>query len=215
MKKYDLHVHTRYSKCSNMKPEVVLKAAKKRGLNGIAITDHHSIKGALEVKELNKDPNFEVIIGEEIKTRKGEILGLYLKEKIIPGKFEDVIKEIKKQGGIAILAHPYATIGVARKRANGKIFEAVDALEGFNARSILNLENKRAQARARRLNLPMTGGSDGHLKFEVGRAYTEFEGTLKDAIKNKKTRIHGNNWLAIPAMAITGIYRYFIRSFLK
>src|SRR3990167_1868027 len=66
MLKYDLHMHTCYSKCSNLRPEILLKTAKERGLNGIAVTDHNTIEGALRIKNLNKDKNFEVIIGEEI-----------------------------------------------------------------------------------------------------------------------------------------------------
>ena len=61
--KYDLHMHTHYSRCSNLKPQTILKLAKKRRLDGIAITDHHEIKGALEIKKLNNGKDFEVIIG--------------------------------------------------------------------------------------------------------------------------------------------------------
>ena len=74
MLKYDLHVHTNYSKCSNMKLEVLLKTAKKRGLNGIAVTAHNTIEGALKAKKLNKDRNFEVIVGEEVSTAQGDVL---------------------------------------------------------------------------------------------------------------------------------------------
>ena len=59
--KYDLHNHTNHSPCSNLKPEILLKFVEKRGMNGIAVTDHNTIKGALEVKKLNKDKDFEVI----------------------------------------------------------------------------------------------------------------------------------------------------------
>ena len=72
--RYDLHMHTYRSKCSNLRPDVILKLAKKKGLDGIAITDHHEIRGALEVKKLNKDKDFEVIVGEEISTNYGDVL---------------------------------------------------------------------------------------------------------------------------------------------
>ena len=58
MKKYDLHIHTNYSSCSRINPKKLLKIAKKRGLDGIAITNHNTIQGGLEVKKLNKDKNF-------------------------------------------------------------------------------------------------------------------------------------------------------------
>ena len=86
--KYDLHMHTHYSKCSNLKPEILLKIAKKRGLNGIAITDHNVVEGALKVKKLNKDKDFEVIVGEEISTDAGEVLAYYLNKEIKKGKFK-------------------------------------------------------------------------------------------------------------------------------
>ena len=89
-----------------MEPAKALETAKKRGLDGIAVTDHDNIKGALEVKKLNKDKNFEVIIGEEVSTPQGEVIALYIKKKIKPGPIDKVIKEIKKQGGVSIIAHP-------------------------------------------------------------------------------------------------------------
>ena len=59
MKKYDLHIHTEYSRCSNLKPEILLKLAKKLKFDGIAVTDHNTIKGSLAVKRLNKDKDLK------------------------------------------------------------------------------------------------------------------------------------------------------------
>ena len=73
MKKYDLHTHTKHSPCSNLKAEILLRIAKKKGLDGIAVTDHDTIKGGLDVFKLNKDRDFEVIVGSEIKTKKAEV----------------------------------------------------------------------------------------------------------------------------------------------
>ncbi|MBD3355478.1 PHP domain-containing protein [Candidatus Woesearchaeota archaeon] len=204
MKKYDLHTHTYHSRCSNLRPETLLKKAKEKGLDGIAVTDHNTIKGALETKRWNKDKNFEVIVGEEIMTDKGEILALYLKKDIRPGKFHKVIKDIKRQKGISVIAHPFAT-GI-RKNADQGLFKHIDAIEGFNARSLFKFENIKAQIKAKELDLPVTAGSDSHFSSEVGRAYTEFDGTLRNAIKNKKTNIKGNNLFSF-------IYR--LRSSLK
>ena len=85
--KYDLHNHTYYSKCSNLKPEILIKAAKKKGMDGIAVTDHNTMKGALEARKLNKDKDFEVILGEEIGTNFGDVIGLYLKKEIKSKEF--------------------------------------------------------------------------------------------------------------------------------
>ena len=92
--KYDLHTHTCYSKCSNMKPDVLLNAAKKRGLNGIAVTDHNTIKGALEVKKLNKDKDFEVIVGEEISTTAGDVLAHYINKPIKSTNFFELFDHL-------------------------------------------------------------------------------------------------------------------------
>lgn len=73
--KFDLHVHTKYSKDSLLNPKTVLKIAKKKGLNGIAITDYNTIKGALATQKINDDENFTVIVGSEIKTEYGDTIG--------------------------------------------------------------------------------------------------------------------------------------------
>lgn len=201
MKKYDLHIHTHYSPCSINKPADVLKRAVRLGLNGIAITDHNEIKGALEAKALNKDPNFEVIIGEEVMTDQCEILVYYVKEKIKPGKYEDVIKEIRKQGAVCSIAHPFS--GGGRAHIDLEFFEKLpreflpDALETFNGRIIIKSANKRAKALAERLGLAQTGGGDAHFLFELKTGYTTFDGNLKTALRQRKTVSGGKRKLTI------------------
>ena len=190
MKKYDLHLHTSYSKCSTLKPKELLKIAKARKLDGIAITDHDTIKGALEVKKLNKDPDFEVIIGEEIQTDKGEILAYYLKKEIKPGKAEDVIKKIKKQNAICSIAHPF-TFGIRKRSKIDLTKTKVDAVETFNSRSLTPFENKKAKQLATKHNLAETGGSDSHFTWGIGEGYTLFEKDLKQAVKSRKTKAQG------------------------
>jgi len=192
MKKYDLHIHTNHSSCSRIKPKKLLRIAKKRGLNGIAITNHNTIKGGQEVKKANKDKNFEVIIGAEIKTDKGEILGLYLKKEIKSRKAEEVIDEIHKQGGIAIAAHPF-TWGLLRKQCtfDKKELKKIDGFETFNSRNMFRWENELAVQFAQKNKLAQTGGSDAHYYYEIGRAFTLFNGSLRDAIKKRKTVIMG------------------------
>lgn len=212
--RYDLHIHTRYSSCSNLKPENILRRAKEKGLDGIAVTDHNSIRGALETSALNKDRYFEVIIGEEIDTDKGEVLAYHIKEEIKPGKFEKVVKEIKKQGGIAVIAHPYAVGLIGRKKATiDAVVKDIDAIEGFNARSFFAFENIQAQIKAREMDLPMTAGSDAHFAFEIGRAYTEFEGDLRKSLKEGKTKINGSILYAYPARILTFFHKRILRYF--
>ena len=189
--KYDLHIHTHLSRCSRIKPEKLLKIAKERGLNGIAVTDHNTIKGGLAVSELNKDQDFEVIVGAEMKTVDGEILGLYLNEEIKSREMFEVIDEIKQQGGIAIIAHPTARFRSSLKQPCMELKGRIHGIEAFNSRA-LPLENWRAQRMASKFRFGTTGGSDAHFYYEIGRGYTEFEGDLRHAIKTKSTKVGGS-----------------------
>lgn len=193
IKKYDLHIHTCYSKCAISKPESILKKAKEKDLNGIAITDHNTIKGALKVKKLNKDPTFEVIVGEEVKTDKGELLVYYLKKEIKPGKIEDILKQVKKQKAICSIAHPFS-FGIRKKSRIDltKLVNKIDAVEIFNARSYIPYENRKAGQLAKRFNLAEIGGSDSHFPWTIGKGYTLFKGNLKKSIKLKNTKSKGS-----------------------
>ncbi len=193
MLKYDLHMHTCYSKCSNLRPEVLLKAAKERGLNGIAITDHNTIEGALKIKGLNKDRNFEVIVGEEITTEYGDVLAYYLQKPIKATDFFGVVEEAKKQNGLIVIPHPfrssinpYHKFKMPFEEIKGKI----DAIECFNARTLPG-DNSKADKTADSLNIAKTGGSDAHFKFEVATAYTILNGNLRKALKDKATKANG------------------------
>jgi len=191
--KYDLHNHTHYSPCSNLKPEILLKLIKKKGMNGIAVTDHNTIKGALKLKKLNKDKDFEVIIGDEVKTDYGDVLTYYIQEEIKSRDFFSVVDEVKAQDGLIAIPHPFRTSinpTLKFRFPIEKIKNKVDAIECFNAR-MLPGDNRIAQAVAKKLGMTGIGGSDAHFRFEIGRAYTVFDGDLRKAIKQKKTGYGG------------------------
>ena len=193
MSKYDLHMHTHYSKCSNLKPETILKLAKKLGLNGIAITDHNEIKGALEVKKLNKDKNFEVIVGEEISTNCGDVLVYYLDKKIEEIDFFAAVRQARNQDALVILPHPFRTTLVSNHKFQlplEQVKKKIDAIECFNARTLPG-DNKKANAAAERLGIAKTAGSDSHFFFEIGTAFSIFDGDLRSAIKKKKVEARG------------------------
>lgn len=102
--KVDMHVHTCYSKDATLSLETIIDTCQRRGLDGVAITDHNTIAGALALKEIAP---FLVIVGEEIDTTKGEILGLFLKEEI-PGGLtpQEAMAHIREQGGLVGVSHP-------------------------------------------------------------------------------------------------------------
>lgn len=191
--KYDLHIHTHYSKCSNLKPETILKLSRKHKLDGIAITDHHEIKGALEVKKLNKDKDFEVIVGEEVSTNFGDVLVYYLSKKINEVDFFAVVDEARKQDALITIAHPFRTTLIHNHKFKlpiGKVKNNIDAVECFNARTLPG-DNKRANKIADDLGIAKTAGSDTHFFFEIGTAYTIFDDNLRIALKRKETKIDG------------------------
>ena len=191
---YDLHVHTCHSRCSNLMPQTILKAAKKRGLDGIAITDHHEIEGAVKVRNLNKDRDFEVIVGEEVSTNYGDVLLYYLSKKINKTDFFEVVDEARKQGALVIIPHPFRVTLVNDHKFRVPIDDVsgkIDAIETFNARMMFPWNNCKAAGIARRLEIAVTAGSDAHFAFEIGTGRTLFEGSLKDAIRKKRTSVCG------------------------
>ena len=200
-------MHTRYSKCSNLSPEVILRLAKKQQLDGIAITDHHETKGALEAKKLNKDKDFEVIIGEEISTNYGDVLAYYLSEKINEIDFFAVVDEARKQNALIVIPHPFRTTFTNNHKFQlpfEKIKNKIDAIECFNARTLPG-DNKKANKIADKLGIAKTAGSDSHFFFEIGTACTIFDGNLRKALEERKTRVEGT----IRFGAFGGVLSYF------
>jgi len=188
----DLHVHTKYSRCAMLNPAEIEPLALKRGLNAVAITDHNTITGALEVK--NHAKKIKVIIGEEIKTTKGEIIGYFLNEQIPPFLTpEETIKEIKRQGGLVSVPHPFDRLRTSRLEAKTleKILPNLDMIETFNSRDILTGQDFGLIEKALQTGVVPVSASDAHLKIEVGRSYLtmeDFEGSEDFLEKIKKAQ---------------------------
>ena len=194
MYKFDLHVHSFYSKDSIINPEKAISTAKKKGLSGIAITDHNTIRGGIETKKKCED-NFIVIVGSEITTDQGDIIGLFLNKEVKSHYYSDVIDEIKDQGGLVVLPHPYRI----KTNINKDLINKVDAIEIFNART--NSEkNKKAKILAKEYYKSMVMGSDAHLYGEIGMARTLLKNiTTEDIIKKQilSNKIKNENDLII------------------
>ena len=190
----DFHVHSKYSFDSLLKPEKIIKVAKRRGLSGVAVTDHDTVIGGLELIKANSD-DFFAISGTEIGTDMGDILGLFLNEEIKSRSALEVIDEIKEKGGIAVLPHPYKRTN----EINEEIIRRIDAIEGFNARGEqpdFRQRNKMARSLAMSKQIPMTGGSDAHFYFEIGGGRCIIEGVsdmedIRKSILKNKTRLIG------------------------
>ncbi len=167
--KYDLHTHTKYSSDGVLEPENIVKAAKKKGLSGIAITDHNTLKGSLRAKKYETD-EFKVIIGSEISTERGEVIGLFLFDEIKSHTFQEVVDEIKEQEGIVVLPHPFDDVrrtGIYPEKGDIKL---IDCVETFNSRCLRQKYNDKATQFAGENGLTVVAGSDAHFAREVGRA---------------------------------------------
>ncbi|MDA0988970.1 MAG: PHP domain-containing protein [Chloroflexi bacterium] len=181
-------MHTRFSPDSLMKPEKMVSRCITTGLDCIAVTDHNTIDGALEVQRL---ASFRVIVGEEIKSQGGEIIGLFLKEAIPRGLPSlETVQRIKEQGGLVSIPHPFDHFrrSVIDKQALYEILPYVDIIEAFNARNTLQVDNRKALELALEHNILTSAVSDSHTPMEVGRTYVEiqdFDGTpsgLREAL---------------------------------
>jgi hypothetical protein len=191
--KIDLHVHTNYSYDSIIKPEEVVFYAKKRGLDGVAITDHDKIEIALKMA---KETNFLIIPGIEISSLDGHVLGLNIQESIPKGlSVDETVDRIHSLGGIAVACHPTSFF----KGSLGQhISSNFDAVEVINASAFpFNYSVKHGQKIASRLGIAQVGGSDAHYGPEIGCAYTlvnaesEVEGIVK-SISNGLCQPFGN-----------------------
>jgi predicted metal-dependent phosphoesterase TrpH len=192
-RKADVHVHTKYSGFTKYslaqfpesiaEPDMVVKAAIHRGLDVLCITDHNSIVGALKAQKYAAgSPGIEIVIGEEISTSEGEMLGLFLQEKIDPGLgAQETVECIHNQGGIAIAPHPFSPhcpcLGHKVKYLN------LDGIEVFNAIHRVPYSNMLAIRKSVTNGKACTGGSDAHSVEMVGNAYTTFHGSTADDLR--------------------------------
>jgi predicted metal-dependent phosphoesterase TrpH len=172
--KADLHVHTCYSKDSTSSLEGIVKHCLDVGINCLAVTDHDTISGALEMKRIAP---FKIIIGEEVLTTGGEIIGLFLKEELPPQLTpEETVGRIKAQGGLVCIPHPFDRFrphSRLRRDALEKIMPDVDLIEVYNSRTFLQRDSLRALQLAQSHRLPVTAGSDAHVISEIGRSFIE------------------------------------------
>jgi predicted metal-dependent phosphoesterase TrpH len=183
----DVHVHTCYSDGQPTVQELLEYVTTQTTLNVIAITDHDTIEGAQEAKELARRRGcaLEVIVGEEVSSRDGHVVGLFLHERIPPGlSARATVAAIHEQGGLAFAPHPFfrarqvegapvTMVGLGALAADLDL----DALETINATPFLGLANRRAQHYNRTvMRLPALGNSDGHILQAIGKGYTAFPG---------------------------------------
>jgi glycosyltransferase involved in cell wall biosynthesis len=165
----DLHMHTDHSYDCATPVEVLLAEARTRGLGAIAVTDHNEISGALEARA--KTDGVKVIVGEEVKTAdQGEVIGLFIEQKIPRGgSLAEVIAEIKRQGGLVYVPHPFDRLhSVPDYEHLLSVLDQVDAIEVFNPRVAIAEFNEEAVRFAAKYRIPAGAGSDAHVPQGLG-----------------------------------------------
>ena len=165
----DLHMHTDHSYDCATPVEVLLAEARQRGLGAIAVTDHNEVSGALEARA--KASGIKVIVGEEVKTAaQGEVIGLFIEERIPRGMtLEATIAEIRRQGGIVYVPHPFDRMHSVPDYAHLlAVLDEIDAIEVFNPRVAISEFNEEAVRFAAKYRIPAGAGSDAHVPQGLG-----------------------------------------------
>lgn len=207
MLRMEMHLHTQYSIDSRLKLDTIIKTCQKKGINAVAVTDHGTIEGAERLKEKieKKNAKIKVITGEEIFTTKGEIIGLFLKERI-PYLLspEETIRRIKEQRGLVYIPHPFIPlIANSWGQELHEFSKEIDIVEVFNARSFFRRSGRRASQFAQDYRIATAVGSDAHFASEIGNAHMELEDfngpqEFLRNLRGAKAVIKGRGWLFSP-----------------
>jgi hypothetical protein len=174
-----IHVHTDYSFDSDISVPCLAEFAVREGIGCVAVTDHDSIDGARHLCEI---ADIKVIIGEEVTTRDGDLIGLFLQEWIRPGMSARATAEaIREQGGLVLLPHPFVSVfGHGLGRTSWGIADWIDAVEVHNAQNVLRRPDRRAAEFARERGLPVYVGADSHSRHSIAPCFQimpDFDGT--------------------------------------
>ena len=176
----DFHIHNRFSRDSILSEDKFIRVALERGLTHVAVTNHNNVEGAIAVRDraaaLGVDERLTVILGEEISTSDGEVVGIFLQRTIPRGlTAERTADEIHAQGGLVSIPHPFDPFRASHIRAEpleglaaaGKI----DMIEVFNSRVTFTRHNQQAAEFAARHAIPGIACSDSHSAFEVAMSF--------------------------------------------
>jgi predicted metal-dependent phosphoesterase TrpH len=192
----DCHLHTVHSGDAVTTVERLAARVREERLDVVCVTDHHTLAGAHEA--LAREIGARVVVGEEIRTHAGEIIGLFLTERVpyvLP--LENAAGRVRAQGGLVYAPHPFdasrtslGAEGLERLRAMG----ALDVVEVFNAKIAEEEDNRRAARFAAEHDLPQAAGSDAHDPWGIGAAYLDmpdFDGPRDFIAALREGRLHG------------------------
>ena len=217
--KADMHLHTLYSDGTVAVEDLLEHIEAQTDLDLVAITDHERLDGALRAREIHAagDFHFELVIGEEITTRRGHLLALFVEERIPALRpLPETLERIHEQGGLAIAAHPLAPLTPSLgRRSLVALHNDPDPRHHLDA---IELFNPSAAGRARRferqsfndrvLRLPTVGNSDAHVLEHVATGWTWFPGTTaadyRQAIAEGTTEAAGEHWSSWHNVSVYG-----------
>ena len=207
MIKIEMHSHTCFSQDGFITAETLSRQCRKKNLGCICITDHNTIQGAIE---FSKSAEVKIVIGEEMETGEGDLIGLFLNREIDKGLgLEKTISLIKQQGGLVYLPHPFDEFrkSSVKKASAEKIKNQIDIIEIFNSRTLNPKYNRMAADFAVENGIIKAVGSDSHHPIEIGMSYVEMEcfngakdfleKLKKASLKTKKCGLHIRIYLKI------------------
>jgi predicted metal-dependent phosphoesterase TrpH len=194
----DMHTHTMWSGDSTTTPDEFAAAVADSGIDVVCVTDHNAIAGALELRERLAA---RVVVGEELRTAAGEIIGLFLTERIPQGVGHlDAARAIRDQGGVVYVPHPFDPM--RRNLSEAALYELaeadlIDAVEVLNAKTSLVSLNRRAAEFAAEFGIVAGAGSDGHVPDALGAAFVEtdpFDTPMEFLASLASARVVGHHW---------------------
>jgi len=203
---FDLHCHTSFSFDSLARPADQMKAAARRGLTHLAITDHDRIDGALEARD-HAPGGLTVIVGEEVKTADGDLICVFLERPLPPGRpATETIAAAREQGALVGIPHPFDRHrnSLLREARLDSLAGLVDWIETWNARVIGRDGNEQAALFALKHGLPGLAASDAHSTLEVGVAYNSVSGADPSTPEGLRAALGRHE-------IITGRASYFVR----
>lgn len=178
--KFDMHIHSTYSNDSENEPAAIVGSCERTGILPL-VCDHNTIAGSQVVSRDLREimTGFPEVFAEEVMTRQGEIIGLFLTDEIPPYlDAAETIDSIHDQGGLALVPHPFCSFRTTSALWRDTLFEVaekVDIIEGFNGRNVYDEDSLAAQEFAGRFGIPLSAGSDAHRPSDLGRYWLELE----------------------------------------
>src|SRR5262249_18593685 len=200
------HVHTRCSYDSLLSPKKILAKAREMGVSVLMVTDHDTIQGSLELRALADGMPPMVVTGAEYHSEKGDIIGLFLQQEIHSRQSGEIIHQIRGQGGIVVLPHPYKA-----HLLDDELLAGSDIIETYNGRCQKE-DNDRAESLRQRWQRPLIAGADAHCARELCAAVNEFDAEVpKTELEFRELLLHApRNIVTQPASVLFRPYSQMI-----